>query len=816
MTTLSSRAQLHLPKRRGWSGSIAVLFAAVASFLVVVAVPATPAHAVTIAPVPLGLAGPFAILAGDSVGNTLTGTVTTVRGDLGVLAGAGAVTGFGPGIVRGTLFAPGAAPVVAAHGHLVTAYANAAARSSNFVLAGDVIGLTLHPGVHTNAAAIANSGTVTLDGDSDPNAVFIFQVGGALTFAAATNVILTDGTQAKNVFWQVNGAATIGAGSQFAGTLLTAAAIDIGADSTFNGRALAKTGAVTTNSNQFYSNPPVVTINGGSSVSVSNDTPTISGTSDVDVPATVTVTIGAQVLSTSVQVNGSWTVTAAIIANGTYPVQAAAVDAVGNTGTATQSLAIDTVLPVVAITGGATRLTTDSAPTIAGSSDVAPGTVVTLTIDGQTWNALVQADGSWNLTSTALAMGSHTLIASVTDPAGNVSTTTQTLIVTSTLAVAPVGPKRVFDTRIGQSASLLRTVPKAKVGGAYELEVHLTDLNGYVPATGVGAVSLNVTVTNPVASGFVTVYACGTRDAVSSVNFNAGQTVANAVISPVSATGTVCFYSSALTDIVVDINGWLPEGQAFTPVGPKRVFDTRLGASGQALRTVANNPVPTGEMIEVQVTDLVGLVPASGVDSVSLNVTVTNPTAYGFITVYACGTREAVSSVNYVVGQTVANAVIAPISPSGTVCFYAEAATDLVVDINGWFKLSAGFTGVSPKRVLDTRDGTPDALRAVAKTKIGNGYILEVRVTDLGDSVPESGVAVVSLNVTATNADGDGFVTVYACGTREEVSSLNYSAGQTVANAVFAPVSAAGTICLFAFAPTDVIVDINGWFASTS
>ena len=63
---------------------------------------------------------------------------------------------------------------------------------------------------------------------------------------------------------------------------------------------------------------------------------------------------------------------------------------------------------------------------------------------------------------------------------------------------------------------------------------------------------------------------------------------------------------------------------------------------------------------------------------------------------------------------------------------------------------------------------------------------------------------------------GDGFVTVYTCGAREEVSSLNYSAGQTVANAVITPVSAAGTICLFSFAPSDVVVDINGWFASAS
>jgi hypothetical protein len=215
------------------------------------------------------------------------------------------------------------------------------------------------------------------------------------------------------------------------------------------------------------------------------------------------------------------------------------------------------------------------------------------------------------------------------------------------------------------------------------------------------------------------------------------------------------------------------------------------------------------------VTGLTGYVPTSAVDSVSLNVTVTNPVAYGYITVYACGTREEVSSVNYSTGLTVANAVVAPVSAAGTVCFYALSTTDLIVDINGWFKASAGFVGVSPQRVLDTRAGTPNTLRTVAKSKIGGGYILEIRITDLGNAVPASGVAAVSLNVTATNPEGDGFLTVYACGPREEVSSLNYVTGQTVANAVITPVSAAGTICLFSFAPTDAIVDINGWFATT-
>lgn len=373
----------------------------------------------------------------------------------------------------------------------------------------------------------------------------------------------------------------------------------------------------------------------------------------------------------------------------------------------------------------------------------------------------------------------------------------------------------MFDTRSGQSPNAVRTVAKAQVGGGYELRVQMTDLAGYVPSAGVGAVSLNVTSTESAADGFITVYACGIRELVSSVNFPAGRTVANAVIAPVSPSGTVCFYANAATDIVVDLNGWFAAGAAFTSVGPKRVFDTRPGNSPDALRSVAKTRIAANTMIEVQLDDLAGYVPAAGAGAVSLNVIVTNPQAAGFVTVYSCGKRALVSSVNFVAGQTVANAVIAPVSATGTVCFYSLATTDLIVDINGWLQAGSSFAGVNPARVLDTRAGeSPDAIRNVAKAKIGGATVLEVKVTDLAGLVPADGVTTVSLNVTATNTEAAGFVTVFACGTMEQVSSLNYDAGATVANAVLAPVSATGTICLFSNQRTDIVVDINGWIGA--
>ena len=115
----------------------------------------------------------------------------------------------------------------------------------------------------------------------------------------------------------------------------------------------------------------------------------------------------------------------------------------------------------------------------------------------------------------------------------------------------------MFDTRADNSPDALRAVAKASIAANSMIEVQLTDLAGYIPATGVGSVSLNIAVTNPHAAGFITAYSCGARALVSSLNYVAGQTVANAVIAPVSADGTVCFYSLATTDLIVDINGWI-------------------------------------------------------------------------------------------------------------------------------------------------------------------------------------------------------------------------------------------------------------------
>src|SRR5688572_21033412 len=163
------------------------------------------------APVALRSAGNFAVLAGATV--TSTGG-TRVNGDLGVWPGT-AVVGFagivpgGPGTVNGTIHA-GDAVAQTAQGDLTTAYNDAAGRSLDAVIVAnaDLGGRTLAPGLYKSSGTLAITGNLTLDGQGDPNAIFIFQAASSLNTAAGSQVLLSGEAKAANVFWQVGASAT--------------------------------------------------------------------------------------------------------------------------------------------------------------------------------------------------------------------------------------------------------------------------------------------------------------------------------------------------------------------------------------------------------------------------------------------------------------------------------------------------------------------------------------------------------------------------------------------------------------------------------
>ncbi len=191
------------------------------------------------APVNLGTAAAFSVLAGQSVTNT---GPTTVSGDLGVSPGS-SVTGFPPGIVLGTTHVADAAAATA-QADLTTAYNDAAGRAPTAPVSGDIGGQTFNAGVYNSTSTLGLTGTVTLDAQGDPNAVFIFQVGSALTTASSSVVNLVNGAQACNVFWQVGSSATLGTTSNFRGTIMALTSITVNTGATLTGRALARNGSV--------------------------------------------------------------------------------------------------------------------------------------------------------------------------------------------------------------------------------------------------------------------------------------------------------------------------------------------------------------------------------------------------------------------------------------------------------------------------------------------------------------------------------------------------------------------------------------------
>ena len=352
-----------------------------------------------------------------------------------------------------------------------------------------------------------------------------------------------------------------------------------------------------------------------------------------------------------------------------------------------------------------------------------------------------------------------------------------------------------------------------------DLQVPILGVSG-IPLTGVTAVSLNLTAVGPTAEGYVTVWPCGsTKPSTSNVNFVKNQIVPNAVISPVDSTGKVCIASTAATHLVVDVNGWFGANSGLRAVTPVRVFDTRHGTGGVPVAKVGALD-GSGTALEVSILSAIGQ-SAGAVSAVSLNVTATGTSVSkygGYVTVYPCGGAPPNSSnLNFVANQSVPNAVIVPVSATGTVCFYVYGQADLIADVNGWFAGGSGFNSLAPTRVFDTRSGIGGVPVARVGALDGSGMALKVQVAGT-NGVPALGAAAVMMNVTvdATTASAyGGYVTAYPCDvTLPNSSNINFVSGQTIANSVVAPLSVNGEVCFYVYGQAHVLADITGWLAA--
>ncbi len=371
-----------------------------------------------------------------------------------------------------------------------------------------------------------------------------------------------------------------------------------------------------------------------------------------------------------------------------------------------------------------------------------------------------------------------------------------TLPATGTPSFQSLDPTRILDTRGGLGA------PKAPVGQNASIDLKVTGVAG-VPADGVSAVVLNVTVTAPTAGGYVTVYPSGqAKPNASSVNFVKGQTVANLVVATVGTGGKVSFYNAiGSTQVIADVQGYFAGGSQYAPLTPARVLDTRGGVGAPKAR------VGQGATISVPVLNRGG-VPASGVSAVVLNVTAVNPSKDTYVSVFpAGGTRPGISNLNPAAGRNVAVAVFAQPGTGGAVSLWnAIGSVDLIADVTGYFTNGGQYRPVTPTRMFDSRGSFG---------RLGPGQAADMQVTGY-DGVPVTGASAVVLSITAVLPSAGGYITEYPYGQPlAKVSNINFAAGATTPNLVVAKVGAGGYISVYnALGDVHFIVDVMGYLTT--
>ncbi len=216
--------------------------ASVAALALLVALPGSAQAAAT--PIPLGTADPFVVLAGQTITNTGT---TTITGDIGISPGSSLTGGPPLMILNGTSHV--ADPVaLGAQAALGTAFDNAAGQTPATAIPSELGGSTLVPGIYSSGVFTITN-TLTLDAGNDPNAVFVFQSAATLIAAAGSHVNLINGASPCNVFWLVRSSATLNTTADFSGNILALTDVHLRTGATVQGRALARNGEVTLDAN---------------------------------------------------------------------------------------------------------------------------------------------------------------------------------------------------------------------------------------------------------------------------------------------------------------------------------------------------------------------------------------------------------------------------------------------------------------------------------------------------------------------------------------------------------------------------------------
>ncbi len=398
--------------------------------------------------------------------------------------------------------------------------------------------------------------------------------------------------------------------------------------------------------------------------------------------------------------------------------------------------------------------------------------------------------------------GTYQVRATVTDAGGNTATTT-TSFATLGSGYVKHGPTRFLDTRTGVGA------PSRKVAPYSTVRLAVGGRHG-VPA-GVTAVAMNLTVTSATADGYLTAHPSGqARPTASVVDFRAGGTVPGLTTVAVGGGHVDLFNGSPGTvDLIADVTGYFAKAttaEGFNPIYPSRLLDTRNG-----LGMVSPRPVVAGETFVQRVAGhYTGDVPDHATAAL-LTVTVTAPRAPGHLTVYPSGTANPqTSSLNYSAGQTITNSVIAPIGSDGRINLYANATTDVVIDVIGYFASfgKSYLVPVSPIRAVDTRSGIGGPAGALPG-RSNTQYTL-----DQGAPKLDFGPTAVIFNAKVVNARRDGYLTAShrdPAHFEPTAATLNFTPGAVTNNLAVTESVTAG-FYNGSDGHLDLVVDVTGYF----
>ena len=307
--------------------------------------------------------------------------------------------------------------------------------------------------------------------------------------------------------------------------------------------------------------------------------------------------------------------------------------------------------------------------------------------------------------------------------------------------------------------------------------------------TAVDAVALNLTTVDPRTTGFLTAFDCeGPVPLISNHNFVRDEVVAHSAIVPVGDTGEVCIFNSAGTNLVVDITGRFAADAKLGDAGQSRLVDTRDRRSRQPAQTPLVVDVIDGDATP---------------SPVALTVTAVDAAGTGWMRAAPCDSASTTSTVNMSGPSPIPNVAVVMPGADGTICITPSVDSHIVVDRFVSFSSSHSLDGLTPKRILDTRDGAGERLAAAGSL-----------VLDAADLEVAAGTTGVMVNLTATKALAPGFLTAYPCaGGRPATSNLNFVPGATVANFVLVEPDVDGDVCVFSSAPVHVVVDVNSYWA---